>query len=72
MELLTVNNSYFEVIRIKALSFQHKEPVGNEGQERWDEVNTYFIFSVLAASDAALQNFNHDFTPVLDHAGGAD
>ena len=70
MALLIVNNSYIEVKRIKALSFQHNKPAGNEGQERLNEVNTYFIFSVLAASDAALQNFNHDFTPVLDHAGG--
>lgn len=67
-----MNNSYFEVKRIKALSFQHKEPAGNEGQERLNEVNTYFIFSVLAAIDVALQNFNHDFTPVLDRAGGVD
>lgn len=66
MALLIVNHSYFE------LSFQHKEQAENEGQERLNEVSTYFIFSVLAASDTALQSFNHDFTPVLDYTAGAD
>lgn len=48
MALLVVNHSYFE------LSFQHKEQAENEGQERLNEVSTYFIFSVLAGSDTAL------------------
>lgn len=30
------------------------------------------MLSILAANNAALHIFNHDFTPVLDHAGGGD
>lgn len=34
------------------------------------KVNIYLIFSVLAASDAAVHNFSCDFTPVLDCVDG--
>lgn len=30
------------------------------------------MLSIIAANNAALHNFNHDFPPVLDHVDGGD